>query len=77
NRQLNALNRHTSCNLVNAVQNEVHLVLKSSESLMEAEEKTLIEQAKQESDNALTHELSSLEAIRYVNPNIRDDEVEA
>ncbi|MFT8235792.1 RNA polymerase-associated protein RapA [Proteus mirabilis] len=77
NRQLNAVNRHTSSKLVNAVQNEVHHVLKASESLMEAEAKTLIEQAKQEADNALTHELSRLEALRAVNPNIRDDEVEA
>ncbi|MDM3635589.1 hypothetical protein, partial [Proteus mirabilis] len=68
NRHLNAVNRHTSSNLVNAVQNEVHHVIKASESLMEAEAKTQIEQAKQEADNALKNELSRLEALRAVNP---------
>lgn len=77
NRQLNAVNRHTSSKLVNAVQSEVHHVLKASEPLMEVEAKGLIQTAKEEADRVLTHELSRLEALRAVNPNIRDDEVEA
>ena len=35
------------------------------------------QKAKEEADRVLTHELSRLEALRAVNPNIRDDEVEA
>ncbi|MEQ4794790.1 RNA polymerase-associated protein RapA, partial [Klebsiella variicola subsp. variicola] len=68
NRQLNAVNRHTSSKLVNAVQSEVHHVLKASEPLMEVEAKGLIQKAKEEADRVLTHELSRLEALRAVNP---------
>ena len=44
---------------------------------MEAQARTLIEQAKQEADDKLSAELARLEALKAVNPNIRDDEVEA
>ncbi|RLR59584.1 RNA polymerase-binding ATPase, partial [Pseudomonas aeruginosa] len=67
NRQLNAVNRHTSSKLVNAVQNEVHQVLKSSEPLKEVQAAELIKQAKEEADHALTNELSRLTALRAVN----------
>ncbi|VEA71794.1 RNA polymerase-associated protein rapA [Serratia rubidaea] len=76
NRQLNAVNRHTSSKLVNAVQQDVHAMLQQAESLVEAEARTLIEQAKQEADDKLSNELARLEALKAVNPNIRDDEVE-
>ena len=76
NRQLNAVNRHTSSKLVNAVQQDVHAMLQQAESL-EAQARTLIEQAKQEADDKLSAELARLEALKAVNPNIRDDEVEA
>lgn len=77
NRQLNAVNRHTSSKLVNAVQQDVHAMLQQAESLVEAQARTLIEQAKQEADDKLSAELARLEALKAVNPNIRDDEVEA
>ena len=76
NRQLNAVNRHTSSKLVNAVQQDVHAMLQQAESLVEAQARTLIEQAKQEADDKLSAELARLEALKAVNPNIRDDEVE-
>ncbi len=77
NRQLNAVNRHTSSKLVNAVQQEVHVMLQQAESLVEEQARALIEQAKQEADDKLSTELARLEALKAVNPNIRDDEVEA
>lgn len=77
NRQLNAVNRHTSSKLVNAVQQDVHAMLQQAESPVEAQARTLIEQAKQEADDKLSAELARLEALKAVNPNIRDDEVEA
>lgn len=76
NRQLNAVNRHTSSKLVNAVQQDVHAMLQQAESLVEAQARQLIEQAKQEADDKLSAELARLEALKAVNPNIRDDEVE-
>ncbi|RAX13212.1 RNA polymerase-associated protein RapA [Photorhabdus bodei] len=77
NRQLNAVNRHTASKLVNAVQKEVHAILQQAEGLVETQAKSLIEQAKQEADENLAAELSRLEALKAVNPNIRDDELEA
>lgn len=76
NRQLNAINRHMASKLVNAVQNEVHSVLRLSEPMMEKEAKALIKNAKEAADKALTLELSRLEALKAVNPNIRDEELD-
>ncbi|PHM72121.1 RNA polymerase-associated protein RapA [Xenorhabdus kozodoii] len=77
NRQLNAINRHNASKLVNAVQKEVHAILQQSEPLVEAQARALIEQAKRDADEVLSAELSRLEALKAVNPNIRDDELQA
>ncbi|NIF22471.1 RNA polymerase-associated protein RapA [Candidatus Pantoea multigeneris] len=77
NRQLNAVNRHTGSKLVNAVQQEVHAILTKGEDVVAPEARALIEVARQEADEQLSAELSRLEALKAVNPNIRDDEVEA
>ncbi|CFQ48930.1 ATP-dependent helicase HepA [Yersinia frederiksenii] len=76
NRQLNAVNRHTSSKLVNAVQQEVHTMLQQAEALVEEQARVLIEAAKHEADDKLSTELARLEALKAVNPNIRDDEIE-
>ncbi|MEY0962798.1 RNA polymerase-associated protein RapA [Providencia alcalifaciens] len=76
NRQLNAINRHMASKLVNAVQNEVHSVLRLSEPMVETEAKALIESAKEAANKALTLEFSRLEALKAVNPNIRDEELD-
>ena len=76
NRQLNAINRHMASKLVNAVQNEVHSVLKMSEAMVEKEAETLIANAKEAADKALSLELARLEALKAVNPNIRDEELD-
>ncbi|WP_338657817.1 RNA polymerase-associated protein RapA [Yersinia enterocolitica] len=76
NRQLNAVNRHTSSKLVNAVQQEVHAMLQQAEALVEEQARLLIEAAKHEADDKLSAELARLEALKAVNPNIRDDEIE-
>ncbi|KOC88886.1 RNA polymerase-associated protein RapA [Winslowiella iniecta] len=77
NRQLNAVNRHTGSKLVNAVQQDVHAILKLSEEQAAAEARLVIDAARQEADEKLSAELSRLEALKAVNPNIRNDEVEA
>lgn len=71
NRQLNAVNRHTSSKLVNAVQQDVHTMLQQAESLVEAQARTLIEQAKQEADDKLSAELARLEALKAVSEHPR------
>lgn len=77
NRQLSAVNRHTGSKLVNAVQPDVHAILQLAEEKVEAAAQVLIKAAREEADEKLSAELSRLEALKAVNPNIRDDELEA
>ncbi|WP_261653588.1 RNA polymerase-associated protein RapA [Erwinia mallotivora] len=77
NRQLNAVNRHTGSKLVNAVQQDVHAILQLSEEQAAAEARKVIDRARQQADEKLSAELSRLDALRAVNPNIRQDEIDA
>ncbi|MDW8844717.1 RNA polymerase-associated protein RapA [Erwinia sp. MMLR14_017] len=77
NRQLNAVNRHTGSKLVNAVQQDVHEILQLAEEEAAALARQLIDVARQEADEKLSAELSRLDALSAVNPNIRQDEIEA
>jgi ATP-dependent helicase HepA len=62
---------------VNAVQQDVHAILQLAEEKVEAAAQVLIKAAREEADEKLSSELSRLEALKAVNPNIRDDELEA
>ena len=77
NRQLNAVNRHTGSKLVNAVQQDVHEILQLAEEEAAALARQLIDVARQEANEKLSAELSRLDALSAVNPNIRQDEIEA
>ncbi|BDH47148.1 RNA polymerase-associated protein RapA [Salmonella enterica subsp. enterica serovar Choleraesuis] len=77
NRQLSAVNRHTGSKLVNAVQQDVHAILQQGEEKIADAAQALISAARKEADDVLSAELARLEALRAVNPNIRDDELEA
>ncbi|MFJ5485206.1 RNA polymerase-associated protein RapA [Pectobacterium actinidiae] len=77
NRQLNAVNRHTSSKLVNAVQADVHAMLQQAEALVETQARQLITDAQEQADLQLRRELERLEALKAVNPNIREDELAA
>ncbi|MBA0217163.1 RNA polymerase-associated protein RapA [Pectobacterium brasiliense] len=77
NRQLNAVNRHTSSKLVNAVQPDVHAMLQQAEALVETQARQLIADAQEQADLQLRRELERLEALKAVNPNIREDELTA
>ncbi|GAA0497233.1 RNA polymerase-associated protein RapA [Tatumella terrea] len=77
NRQLSAVNRHTGSKLVNAVQQDVYQILTRGEELVVTDAQAVIEEARHQADETLTAELDRLRALQAVNPNIRDDEVEA
>ncbi|MDG0805549.1 RNA polymerase-associated protein RapA [Pectobacterium brasiliense] len=77
NRQLNAVNRHTSSKLVNAVQPDVHAMLQQAEALVETQARQLIAEAQEQANLQLRRELERLEALKAVNPNIREDELTA
>ncbi|MGE9550990.1 RNA polymerase-associated protein RapA [Erwinia amylovora] len=76
NRQLNAVNRHTGSKLVNAVQQDVHEILQLAEDQAAEEARKLIDIARQQADEKLSAELSRLDALSAVNPNIRQDEID-
>ncbi|QHM76734.1 RNA polymerase-associated protein RapA [Mixta theicola] len=77
NRQLNAVNRHNGSKLVNAVQQDVHAILQLAEPQAAEAARKLIDAARAEADEKLSAELERLEALKAVNPNIRDDELAA
>ncbi|QKJ85799.1 RNA polymerase-associated protein RapA [Paramixta manurensis] len=77
NRQLNAVNRHNGSKLVNALQQDVHAILKLSEEPAAAEARKIIDSARQEASEKLGAELERMEALKMVNPNIRQDEIDA
>lgn len=54
----------------------MHAVLRQSEALVAEQAEKLIASAKEAADKSLTLELSRLEALKAVNPNIRDDELD-
>ncbi|QCT19843.1 RNA polymerase-associated protein RapA [Jejubacter calystegiae] len=77
NRQLSAVNRHTGSKLVNAMQQDAHAILQLAEPQMNEAARQLIDAARAEADEKLSAEYARLEALKAVNPNIRDDELEA
>ena len=62
---------------MNAVQQDVHAILTLAEKEVVSEARAVIDAARREASEKLGAELSRLEALKAVNPNIRDDEVEA
>ncbi|WP_117235801.1 RNA polymerase-associated protein RapA [Vibrio maerlii] len=77
NRQLSPVNRHLASKLVNSVQNEVHKLIEAGEGHIGAKVELVREQAEKEMQASLNGELERLQALKAVNPNIRDEEIEA
>ncbi|MDU4092730.1 MAG: RNA polymerase-associated protein RapA [Pantoea sp.] len=77
NRQLNAVNRHNGSKLVNAVQQDVHAILQLAEPQAAEAARKVIDAARAEADEKLSAELERLQALKAVNPNIREDEIAA
>ncbi len=77
NRQLSPINRHMANKLVASVQTEIHRLINGSEPLMEKQLVQIKQQAQQEMEHSLNTELERLLALKAVNPNIRDEEIQA
>ncbi|KIO35867.1 RNA polymerase-associated protein RapA [Shewanella sp. cp20] len=75
-KQLSAVNRHIASKLVNASQTILHPLFAKGEAFAEAAMKQLTEEASARMTQQLTAELERLEALKAVNPNIRDEELE-
>ncbi|MGR5065317.1 RNA polymerase-associated protein RapA [Photobacterium sp. DNB22_13_2] len=76
NRQLSPVNRHLGSKLVNSVQKDIHALIESAEQVVASELVTIRESAQAEMEATLRAELDRLQALKAVNPNIRDDELE-
>ncbi|MGF1909037.1 RNA polymerase-associated protein RapA [Vibrio kasasachensis] len=77
NRQLSPVGRHIAARLVSSVQAQVHQLITVGDKLILNKIEAIRLQAQQEMQVSLNTELERLQALKAVNPNIRDEEVEA
>ena len=77
NRQLSPVGRHIATKLVASVQAQVHQLVEAGEKLIVEKVAAIRNQAQQEMQASLNSELERLQALKAVNPNIRDEEIEA
>ncbi|KLV02433.1 ATP-dependent helicase [Photobacterium aquae] len=76
NRQLSPVNRHLGSKLVNSVQKDIHTLIEFAEKSVIDEVAAIRTNAQAEMEATLRSELDRLQALKAVNPNIRDDELE-
>ncbi|PMJ92265.1 RNA polymerase-associated protein RapA [Vibrio sp. 10N.261.55.A7] len=77
NRQLSPVNRHLASKLVSSVQSEIHKLIEAGENMVDEKVVSVKVQAQQEMQVSLNGELERLQALKAVNPNIREEEIEA
>lgn len=77
NRQLSPIGRHIATKLVASVQAQVHQLIAAGELLIVDKVAAIRSQAQQEMQTSLNAELERLQALKAVNPNIRDEEIVA
>lgn len=77
NRQLSPVNRHLGSKLVTSVQKDIHSLIEAGDALVEQKVEEVRKQAHQDMQQSLNAELERLQALKAVNPNIRDEEIEA
>ncbi|MGO1297605.1 MAG: RNA polymerase-associated protein RapA [Vibrio sp.] len=75
NRQLSPVNRHVANKLVTSVQKQVHDLIDAGTPVVEAQLETIRAQALQDMHQQLGAELERMQALKEVNPNIRDEEL--
>ncbi|BDM65868.1 RNA polymerase-associated protein RapA [Shewanella sp. NFH-SH190041] len=75
-RQLSAVNRHIGSKLVNASQTLMHPLLSKGEEVAKEAMDSLLLDARKAMTEQLSGELDRLVALKAVNPNIRDEEVD-
>ncbi|WP_375752420.1 RNA polymerase-associated protein RapA [Vibrio sp. HN007] len=77
NRQLSPVNRHIASKLVSSVQGDVHKLIDSAEKLVVDKVEAVRNRAQTGMSESLNSELERLQALKAVNPNIRDEEIQA
>lgn len=76
NRQLSPVNRHLASKLVNSVQADIHKLIEAGEAQVLPKVEEVREQTQKEMQANLNGELERLQALKAVNPNIRDEELQ-
>ncbi|MEZ9057209.1 RNA polymerase-associated protein RapA [Vibrio pelagius] len=76
NRQLSPVNRHLASKLVTSVQADIHKLIEAGEAQVLPKVEEVREQAQKEMQANLNGELERLQALKAVNPNIRDEELQ-
>lgn len=78
-KQLNQLcqpvKRHLGYPIIQQIQSDLETILIQSKKVAEAQLQELIAQATELMKQNITHELSRLEALKRINPSIREDEI--
>ncbi|MCV5334051.1 hypothetical protein OFD71_37835, partial [Escherichia coli] len=59
------------------MQKDVHRLIEAGDVLVEEKVEAVRKQAQQDMQQSLNAELERLQALKAVNPNIRDEEIEA
>ncbi|WP_394150849.1 RNA polymerase-associated protein RapA [Vibrio maritimus] len=77
NRQLSPVNRHLASKLVTSVQADVHRLIEAGNGAVEEKLTVVREEAHKAMYASLNGELERLQALKAVNPNIRDEEIDA
>lgn len=75
NRQLKPVGRQTATKLVNALQSFIHPLLAGAEQQAVAQLHHLVTQAQQQMQQTLTADIERLQALRKVNPLVREAEI--
>ncbi|MGL5294654.1 MAG: RNA polymerase-associated protein RapA, partial [Aeromonas sp.] len=76
NRQLSPVNRHLGSKLVTASQPVIHGLIGKAQPIAEALKVGIVEKARALMTQTLQRDLDRLEALKVVNPNVRDSELE-
>ncbi|MEH6453731.1 MAG: RNA polymerase-associated protein RapA [Psychromonas sp.] len=76
NRQLTPINRHISRKIANTSQPLIHQLINDSLPTAQALMATIIEQAKINMQQTLQQDRDRLQALKAVNPNIREEEIQ-
>ncbi len=74
-RQLSPVNRHLGSKLVSSSQAVIHGLLGQAEAQASAQLAGIVAEARQRMQHTLASELARLEALRAVNPSVRDSEL--
>lgn len=76
NRQLTPVNRHLGSKLVTASQPVIHGLIGKGEAIAEELKGGIVDKARAQMAQTLQQDLDRLEALKAVNPNVRDSELD-